>query len=251
MIAEFLVMRVRVVMTRVMVVPRVMIVRVAVPRVMIVRVPFPRVILPVAVAVRVADTVCVVIVSARRSATLAIYPSGVTILVVLLLPDRHSVLHFVNDVAAGRESFSTMTCAYTDPDRHLADRQVSNPVYACRVFDTEPLDGFSDDAFALFDRKRLECFIFEVADGVTLVVVAYPTLERRIATRCRVVQPRSQRSFVYLLANKTEGRHVAADQPPATGGMNTTESPSARRCDHSPNSAFTATLSISGARENG
>jgi hypothetical protein len=44
----------------------------------------------------------------RLSAALAIDPAGVAVLVVLFLPDRHAVFHFVDDVAAGSEGFGAM-----------------------------------------------------------------------------------------------------------------------------------------------
>ena len=38
-----------------------------------------------------------------RRAALAVHPAGVAVLVVLLLPDGHPMLHLVDDVAAGAE----------------------------------------------------------------------------------------------------------------------------------------------------
>jgi hypothetical protein len=119
-------------------------------------------------------------VNAWRGTPLAVHPTGIAILVVLLLPDRHSMFDFVDDVSACGEGFGAVTCTYTYPHCHVADREVSDAVYAGSVLDTKSGNRFRDDAFTFLDRERLERFIFEVADGEPFIMVANPTFERGI-----------------------------------------------------------------------
>ena len=48
------------------------------------------------------------IVAVRCRAALAVHPAGVAVHVVLFLPDRHAVFHFIDDVAARGERFGAM-----------------------------------------------------------------------------------------------------------------------------------------------
>src|ERR1700738_3812070 len=116
-------------------------------------------------------------VAVRRGTSLAVHPTGGAVLVVLLLPDRHSMFNFVDDVSACGEGFGAVTCTHTYPHCHLADREVADAVYAGGVFDAKSGNRFCDDAFAFFDGERFERFIFEMADGEPFIVVADPTLE--------------------------------------------------------------------------
>src|SRR4051794_5442689 len=93
-------------------------------------------------------TVVLRLVGYGSGAALAVDPARVTVFVMLLFPDGHAVFDFVDDVSAGRESLGAVTGADAYPNSHFADGQVTNPVYACGVFDAEALDGFRDDAIA-------------------------------------------------------------------------------------------------------
>jgi hypothetical protein len=142
-----------------------------------------------------------------RGAAFAVDPTGVTVFVVLLLPDGHSVFDFVDDVTAGREGLGSVACTYAYPYRHLADGEVADAVYACGVFDAETLDGFSDDALALFDGERLEGFVFEVANGKAFVVVADPTFKRCVTPRGGILQLLTQFALVDSFAREAECWH--------------------------------------------
>src|ERR1700722_12558936 len=92
-------------------------------------------------------------------AVLAVDPARITVLVVLLLPDRHPVLDLVDDVAAGIEGLAAMGGADPDPDRQLADRQRPEPVRAAGALDTEALPCLGKDALALAHCQRLETVV--------------------------------------------------------------------------------------------
>jgi hypothetical protein len=117
------------------------------------------------------------VVNARRGTSLAVHPTGVAVLVVLFLPDRHSMFDFVDDVSACGEGFGAVTCTHSDPHCHFTDCEVSDAVYAGSVLDAKSGNRFGDDAFTFLDGERLERFIFEMADGEPFIVVANPTFE--------------------------------------------------------------------------
>src|SRR5262249_10840396 len=54
-----------------------------------------------------------------RSAPLAIHPAGVTVEIVLLLPDGQAVFDLIDDVSAGAESLVAVRRADTYPYRQL------------------------------------------------------------------------------------------------------------------------------------
>src|SRR5215470_10157479 len=56
-----------------------------------------------------------------RSAPLAIHPAGVTVEVVLLLPDGQAVFDLVDNVSAGAESLVAVRRADSYPYRQLPD----------------------------------------------------------------------------------------------------------------------------------
>src|SRR5581483_2883136 len=189
--------------------------------------------------------------TAMLGTPLAIHPSGIAVLVMLLFPDGQAMLDLVDDVATGEESLMAVRGAHADPDGHFAYGQIASPVYAGSVLDAEARHGFGDDALALFDSERFECLVFEVMDRQAFIVVAHPTFERCVGPGGRIRELLTQGRLIDLLVAETERGDALHVQPPATGGMNTTKSPSARGFPHSPNSAFTATRSISGASEKG
>jgi hypothetical protein len=127
--------------------------------------------------VAAAGVVVIGMVNRRRGASLAIHPPGVTVLVVLLLPNRHAMFDFVDDVSACGEGFGAVARAYAHPYRHLSDRQVSNTVHAGSVLDAESGNCFGDYALTFLDGERLERFVLEVTDGKAFVVVANPAFE--------------------------------------------------------------------------
>src|ERR1700742_1919902 len=98
----------------------------------------------------------VVVRSSLSRATFTVDPARITVLVVLLLPDGHTVLHLVDDVTAGQKSLVPMAGADSDPDGHFADRQITDPVYAGGVLDAKAMLRFGHDALALADGKLLE-----------------------------------------------------------------------------------------------
>src|SRR4051794_28473081 len=98
----------------------------------------------------------------RRGAALTVDPTGVAVLVVLLLPDGHTMFDFVDDVSTRLKCFCAVAGADAYPNGHFPDSQVSDPVYARGVFDPEAFDGLCNDALAFFDRQRFECFVFQV-----------------------------------------------------------------------------------------
>ena len=63
------------------------------------------------VPVRVCVIVVLVLSCGRRTA-LAVDPAGVAVLVVFLLPDRHTVLDLIDDVPAGEERLMTVSGAH-------------------------------------------------------------------------------------------------------------------------------------------
>ena len=126
------------------------------------------------------------LVLVRMRAALAIDPARVAVDVVLFLPDRHAVLHFVDDVAARGECFGAMTRAHADPHRQIADRERADAMHARGSQHAEALDGFRDDALTFLVRQRFERLVFEARDRVTFVVIAHPAFERGIAAGGRV-----------------------------------------------------------------
>ena len=141
---------------------------------------------------------------------------------------------------AGFLSKSRVPMVRTDanPDRHVAQLQAAQRMHAQRVFDLKPLHRFADDALSLFHPEALVGLVLQLLHVATIVVIAYPTLETDIATAGLIAQRRHVVARRHRAANETKRAH-----PPATGGMNTTESPSARPVCQSPNSSLTATLS--------
>src|SRR5882672_114735 len=176
----------------------------------------------------------------------AVYPAGVAGHVVLFLPDRQVVLHFVDDVAAGGEGLAAMAGADADPDREFADLERADPVHAERARDAELLDGNAHDAFALAYRELFVRFVFEPPHVSAFIVIAHPAFERREAARRRIGQFQAQRRAVDRLAREAKDAH-----PPATGGKKAALAPAARGVAQSRNSAFTATRSCSRPSLNG
>src|ERR1700677_2252747 len=108
------------------------------------------------------------------------------------------------------------------------------------MLDRKARRGLGEDTLALFQRKLPKSLIFETRDLLSLIEIAHPSLEARIASGAGSEQLAPGPSGVDGLVGEAK-----AHQPPATGGMNTTASPAARRRDQGANSELTATLSCS------
>ena len=65
-----------------------------------------------------------------RGASFAVHPAGIAVDVVLLLPDRHAMLHFIDDVAACGKRFCAMSGADADPNGKIADLKRSDAMKA-------------------------------------------------------------------------------------------------------------------------
>src|SRR5688572_1046174 len=118
---------------------------------------------------------------------------------------------------------------------------------AGRAGHAETRDGLADDARAFLLGELRERFVLEPRDRVAFVVVANPALESRETATTRIGEPGAQRIGIERGLTETEQRA----HPPATGGMNTTASPLFSGCVQSPNSALTATRSMSGGSVKG
>src|SRR5262249_59079479 len=106
------------------------------------------------------------------------------------------------------------------------------------------------EGLALARGERLDCLVLGVTAGRALVLVAHPALEHRETATGGIGERRAQARAVDRRAGELEVAHLSP-QPPATGGMKTTASPSRSGVLHSPNSALIATRRCSGPSENG
>src|SRR5882757_268197 len=179
-------------------------------------------------------------VSGRRRATLAVHPAGITAAIMFLLPDRHAMLHFVDDEAARFEGFAAVRRTDSDPHGHVVQSQRAHAVDAQGVLHRKAPQRLGDDAFAFLHCEFLERFVFQASDLLSFIVIPHPALEADIAARAQVQE----------LVPRFDGvdgglRKAKAHHPPATGGMKTTASPAASRRDHSLNSLLTATFNCS------
>src|ERR1700722_19941330 len=181
----------------------------------------------------------------RRRAALAVYPARISAAVVLFLPDRHAMLHLVDDETTSIEGFAAVRRTDSDPHCHIAQIQRADAMDAQRMLHREAPQGFGKDALAFLHREFLERFVFQTSDLLSLVVIPDPPLEAHVAAGTGVEQ------FAPRLGSVDGGLGKAkAHHPPATGGMNTTASPAASRRDQSLNSLLTATFNWSRASVN-
>src|SRR5665213_2555962 len=188
-----------------------------------------------------------------RRAAFAVHPAGVTVEVVLLLPDRDAMFDLIDDEAASQKGFLPVPRAHPHPHGHLAQLQITDAVYASGVFHAKALHGRGDDALAFLIRQQLEGLVLQMPHLLAFVVVAYPAFKRGVATTGRINDLLAFDFGVDGCLGEAEGFHGGSlcRQPPATGGMNTTASPSASGWDQSLNSALMATRKLSAPRENG
>src|SRR6266478_4638045 len=84
-------------------------------------------------------------VTRRRRATLAVHPAGITAAIMFFLPDRHAMLHFVDDEAARLEGFAAMRRTDSDPDSHVVQSQRAHAVDAQSVLHRKAPQGVGDD----------------------------------------------------------------------------------------------------------
>src|SRR6202041_1752053 len=87
----------------------------------------------------------VVPVGWRCCAAFAVHPARVAAAIVFLLPDRHSMLHFIDDEAAGIEGLAAMRGADAHPHGHVAQSERADAMNAQSVFHREAPQGFGDD----------------------------------------------------------------------------------------------------------
>src|SRR5690606_10483406 len=104
-------------------------------------------------------------------------PAGIPAGVALVLPDRHALLHLVDDPAARGERGVAVRGGRSDPHRELPDGQGAHAMHAGRVDDVEARARLLEDAVALGFGKRDVRFIEEAVHRPALVVVADPALE--------------------------------------------------------------------------
>src|SRR6185437_14290739 len=110
--------------------------------------------------------------SGMLGAALAIHPAGVTVLVVLLFPDGHSMLDLVDDVAACPKCLVPMARSHAHPDCLLADLERPDPVHARGMLHPATHDRLSDDPLTLPDGERLEGLVLQPPHAPAFVVIA-------------------------------------------------------------------------------
>src|ERR1700722_3358001 len=173
-----------------------------------------------------------------RCTAFAVHPARIAVSVMLLLPDRHAMLHFVDDVAAGVEGFAPMDRTDPDPPRHVAQGQGADAMDAQRVLHREAPQSFGDDAFAFLQREFLKGFVFQSNVFPPPIVIPHPAFKTDVGAGSHVEDLAPPGRGVDRGVGKAE-----AHQPPATGGMKTTAPPTLSRRDQSLNSLLTATFS--------
>src|ERR1700692_4153030 len=156
--------------------------------------------------------VVLVSVVRRRRAALAVYPARIAAAVVLLLPDRHAMLHLVDDETAGIEGFAAVRGTDADPHCHVAQIQRADAMDAQRMLHREAPQGFGDDALAFLHREFLERFVFQTSDLLSLVVIPNPPLEAHVAAGAPVEQLAPRFGCVDGGLGKEKANH-----PPAPG----------------------------------
>src|SRR5258708_16400885 len=95
-------------------------------------------------------------VTRRRRAALAVDPPGITAAIVLFLPDRHAMFHFVDNETTGFECFAAMRGTDSDPHRQIAQTQCADAVDAQSVLHGEAPQGFGDDPLPFLPPQFLD-----------------------------------------------------------------------------------------------
>src|SRR6188768_2146364 len=159
-----------------------------------------------------------VFVRGRGCASLAVHPAGIPVDVVLFLPDRYAMLHFVDDEPAGPKRLVAVHGADSDPDRDVADRQRPDAMYAGGAGHAKFFDGGLHDARAFLLGELGEGLVFEACDRVAFVVIAHPAFEggepaAAVVAQLALPAPRAERQTT---EKKLSGSGGPA-HPPATG----------------------------------
>src|ERR1700676_1699467 len=111
------------------------------------------------------------VLSRRRRAALAVHPAGITASIMLFLPDRHAMFHFVDNKPAGIEGFAAVRGTDTDPHGHIAHSQRADAMNAQGMLHREAPQGVGDDAFAFLHRKFLKRFILQTSNLLSLILI--------------------------------------------------------------------------------
>ena len=138
-----------------------------------------------------------------------------------------------------------MRGAHPHPHRQVADGKLPVAVHAAGTQNVEALVRLADHPFTLAEGELGIHLVVESGDRQAVVVVPHPSLEGREAAGARVgqVAPLGRRVDRQLGQRETVLHH-----PPATGGMNTTRSPSRSGWLHGTKSPLQATRSRSADR---
>ena len=110
-------------------------------------------------------------------AALAVDPPGITVTIVLFLPDWQPDLDLVDNVATSLERFITMCSGDAYPDGAIADFQYAGPVYTTSLQVRKTLQCLAQYVFSLLDCKRFVSFVFQALDGASFVFVAHPAFK--------------------------------------------------------------------------
>ena len=149
-----------------------------------------------------------VMVVAVGGAALAVHPPGVPVHVVLFLPDRYAVLHFVDDVAAGRKGLAPVSGAHPHPHRNIFQAEVAGAVYAGGSNNAKSFAGLIQNDMPFFKSESRIRLVFERAHLTAFVVIAHPALKARIAARSDVAARPMQRAQIEGLIG--QGKHRSA-----------------------------------------
>ncbi|GBR20965.1 hypothetical protein AA3271_0866 [Gluconobacter japonicus NBRC 3271] len=152
-----------------------------------------------------------------RLTVMAGNPFGITIKVMLFLPNRNAMLDLINNVPTGPESRIPVRRRYTDPDSHIPDPKCSRAMHRHSVADLETGQSFLDDPFAFLYGQRGISLIFKTIHSAALIAVPHPSLKRAEPSGFRQMQTIPQRIQIDWRIRHQKVRH-----PPVTGGMNTT-----------------------------
>src|SRR3954466_10403322 len=97
-------------------------------------------------------------------------PARFAVGVMLVLPDRHAPLHFVDDPTARRERGVAMVGADADPDGHLADRERAGAMHAARSAKAELRARLLENYLAFVFGERAVRLVIEARHRTRFVV---------------------------------------------------------------------------------
>ena len=122
----------------------------------------------------------------RRGTAFAVHPAAGTVCIEFLFPQWHTVLHFVDDVAAGREGFATVRRADPHPDRQSPDVEQTGAMDTARRFKAKALLRFLQDPASFGDRQPWVGLIGQAEHALAFIMVANPALESNVTPRSRI-----------------------------------------------------------------